>query len=88
MTIDELLGINKLNHKVKIRLDTQNDVLKFLEKITTNFDDENIIIKLVDSTDGIINAKSILGYMALMSWKEVWVYSNIDIYTQIEEFAA
>ena len=88
MTIDEIIGINNLEYKVKIHLETQGDVLRFLDKITSNFDDDSIIIKLVDSTDGIINAKSILGYMALMSWKEVWVYSNIDIYTQIEEFAA
>lgn len=87
MTIDELLGIDKLNYKTRIHLETQSDVLKFLDIITKNFDDDNVIIKLADCADGIINAKSILGYMALMSWKEVWVYSNVDVYTQIKEFA-
>lgn len=88
MTIDELFGMEKLIYHTKINLVTQADVIKFINKLSKYIDDDNVIIKLVDKAEWVINAKSILGCMAAIEWKEVWAYSNVDIYTQIEEFAA
>ncbi len=88
MNIDELVGINDLKYRTKINLITVNDVLKFVSKLAKYVDDESVIIKLADKKNWIINAKSILGCMAAIEWKEIYVYSNVDIYTQIMEFAA
>ncbi len=88
MNIDELVGINDLNYRTKINLITVNDVLKFVSKLAKYVDDESVIIKLADKKNWIINTKSILGCMAAIEWEDIYVYSNVDIYTQIMEFAA
>ncbi len=88
MNIDELVGINDLEHRTKINLVTVNDVLKFVSKLAKYVDDDSVIIKLADKKNWIINAKSILGCMAAIEWEDIYVYSNVDIYTQIMEFAA
>lgn len=88
MTIDELFGMDSLPHRIKINLITADDAIRFVNKIAKYVGDDDVIIKLVDKANWVINAKSLLGCMTAVEWKEVWVYSNIDIYTQIEEFAA
>lgn len=88
MNIDELAGINDLKHRAKINLKTTNDVLRFVSKLAKYVDDESVVIKLADRKNWIINAKSILGCMAAIEWENIYVYSNIDLYPQIMDFAA
>lgn len=68
--------------KYKIRLDTLGDIQRFAEKARRHNN-----VKLIDSFgDQRINAESVLGCLATIDWKDVWVESADDIYQDIKEF--
>lgn len=69
-------------HKLKIRLDTTTDAMKFHAKI------ENIPgkITVTDNAGLCINAKSVLGMLYCLEFAELWCESEKDIYSIIEEF--
>lgn len=72
--------------KLKVNLDTYSQIQKFVNIINANN------IKATLSTgDGEyrVNARSLLGALATMDWSsDVWVESEEDIYSQIEEFVS
>lgn len=67
--------------RYKIRLDTQREVMEFI----------NIISELpydIYVTDGYsrVSPKSVIFALAVFQWKNLSVESNADIYTKIEKF--
>ena len=68
--------------KVKINIDTLSKVNKFVE-ICSNLGGK---IDLVDGEGYRVSAKSLIGAIATVDWKCVYVESEKDIYTHICEF--
>ena len=68
--------------KVKINIDTLSKVNKFVE-ICSNLGGK---IDLVDGEGYRVSAKSLIGAIATVDWKCVYVESEKDIYTHIREF--
>ena len=59
----------------RVRLDTMTDIHKFVE-IVSRVDD---IVYLEDDTGFRVSAKSLLGALVSMEWKEVYCHCNKDI---------
>ena len=71
-----------MKYKYEIRLDTLTEINEFVN--TVNQYDEPVVL-----TDGMgfsVNAKSILGAMYTIEWKNLYVLSDIDIYNAIKNF--
>lgn len=71
--------------RLKINIDTGAKIQKFVDTITAN----NIDAVLETTHEGVdyrVNARSLLGALATMDWNEVWVKSDADIYSMIEDF--
>ena len=68
--------------KAKIRLDTMNDVTKFVD-ITSKIDCPVVI---TDNHGLRVNAKSIFGALHAMEFSELWCESEKDIYASIKDF--
>ena len=71
-----------MKYKYKIILETLSDVKAFVD-IVSQYENE---IVLTDGQNYIVNAKSVLGAMYSIEWNELYVSSDIDIYTQIRQF--
>lgn len=71
-----------MKYKYKINLDTLSQVKNFVD-ITNMYETEII---LTNGNDYKVNAKSLLGTMYSIEWNELYVESNIDIYTAIRQF--
>ena len=67
--------------RVKVELDTMNDVAQFVA-IATQVD---VPVHLVGH-DFRVSAKSLLGALYTMEWEDVWCECEKDIYTKIEKF--
>lgn len=84
-TTTGLVGESEVNMgKLKVNLDTYSQIQKFVNIINAN----NIKATLATG-DGQyrVNARSLLGALATMDWSsDVWIESEEDIYSQIEEF--
>ena len=68
--------------KVKIRLDTGADAIKFsniASRLTAD-------VYVFDNNGLRVNAKSVLGMLYTLEFDELWCESNKDIYSHIEEF--
>lgn len=68
--------------KLKIRLDTLDEIKNFVE-ISSCFKGK---VELVDGTGYRVNAKSLLGALYTFEWKDVWVESDEDIYSSVKEY--
>ena len=68
-----------MKYKYRIRLETLSDVKAFVD-IVSEYDSD---IVLTDGQNYAVNAKSVLGAMYSIEWNELYVSSNIDIYTPI-----
>lgn len=68
--------------KVKIALDTMNDVVKFVA-ITSQIPHNVTLV----SEHFRVSAKSLLGALCSMEWDEIWCECEVDIYNKIEKFA-
>ena len=68
--------------KVKIRLDTMDEIRNFVT-ITTKIPYD---IHLEDGTGYRVSAKSILGAMATLEWNNLYCLCEHDIYTKIDSF--
>lgn len=68
--------------RFKIRLDTESDVFKFLNVIT-NLKGK---IELVGNDGCRVNARSLIGSLYAITWKELWIESENDIYNSLREF--
>lgn len=68
--------------KVKIRLDTGADAIKFsniASKLPGN-------IYVLDNAGLRVNAKSVLGMLYTLEFSELWCESDHDIYSHILDF--
>lgn len=61
--------------KHRIRLDTMNDIRKFVE-VASRIDEQ---VFLEDGNGMRTSAKSILGSLYAMEWSEIYVYCQRDI---------
>lgn len=68
--------------KVKIRLDTQSDVAKFVN-VATKID---VPVHLTDGQNFKVSGKSLLGAIYTMEWDEVFCECDKDIYSLIDDF--
>ena len=67
--------------KVKIELETMNDVSEFVA-ITTKIKEPVYLV----GNDFRVSAKSLLGALYTMEWDDVWCECEKDNYTKIEKF--
>jgi len=70
--------------KVKIRLDTLSDIRGFIESVDGIADE----VRLTDGNNLTVSAKSLLGVMYTMEWREVYCTCNRDIYGYIEKYVS
>jgi hypothetical protein len=68
--------------RVKINIDTFSKINAFVN-ICTQLEGD---IKLVDGSGYCVNARSLLGAVATADWSQVFVESENDIYSHIQEF--
>ena len=71
-----------MKYKYRINLDTLSQVKTFVNIVNTY--ESNIL--LTDGQGYAVNAKSVLGAMYSIEWNELYVESDVDIYTQIRQF--
>ena len=74
-----------LKYRMKIRIDTDSDVAK-LVSIATKFD-KTTRIEIVDGEGMRVNARSILGMLYAMTFDEIWLESDKDVYNEFFDFA-
>lgn len=67
--------------KVKVALETMNDVSTFVNIASTI--DHPIHLTCGDFK---VSAKSLLGALYSMEWQEVWCECEVDIYHKIDKF--
>ena len=72
--------------KLRINIDTGAKIQKFVDIINAN--NVNAVLESTDENgeNYRVNARSLLGALATMDWNDVWVKSDEDIYSLIEEF--
>ena len=68
--------------KNRIRLDTHTDAMRFAQIASTLAGK----IKITDGDGHCVNAKSVLGMLYALEFDNLWVESENDIYSSIEEF--
>lgn len=69
--------------KAKIYIDTQSDALCIVN-IASKYPNNEITIE--DENGFRVNAKSMLGVLYSMEFNNLWLVSDIDIYSEIERF--
>lgn len=67
--------------RVKVELETMNDVTQFVA-IATQVAEPVYLV----GQDFRVSAKSLLGALYTMEWDDVWCECEKDIYTKIEKF--
>lgn len=67
---------------IKIQLETMSDVMKFQELIS-KVEEE---VKLIDGSGYCVNAKSVLGAVAALEWKNLYVVSDKDLLMTLKDF--
>lgn len=76
----------EITSRMKIWLDTQTDVMKFVATATACPSD--MILNLVDNQGMCVNARSLLGVLYAQEFKHMWLESNTDkIHTIFNQFA-
>ena len=68
--------------KAKINLDTMSKINAFVA-ICSGIDCK---IDLIDGSGYKVNAKSLIGAIAATDWSQIFVVSEKDIYSHIQEF--
>ena len=68
--------------KNKIRLDTHTDAVRFAQ-IASALGGQ---ITVTDGDNHRVNGKSVLGMLYALEFDELWVESENDIYTAIQDF--
>lgn len=71
--------------RFKIRLDTESDVFKFLNVIT-NLKGKIELVGNDGCTQCRVNARSLIGSLYAITWKELWIESENDIYNSLRKF--
>lgn len=70
--------------RVKVNIDTMSDVTAFIA-ITSKHPDSKIVLTNEDSSFRV-SGKSLLGALASMEWENIFVESDIDLYTELSNF--
>jgi len=74
-----------LTSRVKLRLDTQSDVTRFVS--TAVACPKEMILNIIDDQGMCINARSLLGVLYAQEFKHMWLVSNDSrIHEIFEEF--
>ena len=68
--------------KNKIRLDTHTDAVRFAQIVSALGGK----ITVTDGDNHRVNGKSVLGMLYALEFDELWVESENDIYTAIQDF--
>lgn len=75
-----------ITSRLKIRLDTQAEVLKFVN--IADSCPSSIVLNIVDNDGMCVNARSVLGVLYAQEFKHMWLESNSDkIHTLFREFS-
>lgn len=84
-----MLGVTKggedIMHRLKINLIKQNDVLDFAN-IMSNVPGEAVLVGTDGNTSCTVNARSIVGALYAMTWNDVTLVSDEDVYMKIKKF--
>lgn len=72
-------------YKYKVRMDTQNEVLRFSNIANKIKGKIELVGKDNDSTCRI-NAKSIIGSLYAMTWADIWLEADSNIYADFKDF--
>lgn len=76
---------NNISSRIKIRLETQTDVINFVNQASQCPHD--MILNIIDGDGMCISARSLLGCMYAREFKHMWLVSNSDkIHTMFAEF--
>lgn len=70
-------------HCYKIQLDTMSDVRKFIEK-TAMIEDAHLTLS--DGDNYSINASSIMGVLYSLEWSNLYLYSDVEVYSVFADF--
>ena len=68
----------------KIQLNTMTDVRKFVEKVAMVELGNNLT--LTDGGNYYINAQSIMGVLYSLEWNNLYLHSDVDVYTLFADF--
>ena len=71
--------------RIKIRLDTMNDINSFVKDMTGTASDVFLTDK---NRNYVVSAKSLLGAVYSMEWDEIWCESSDDIYHLVSKYEA
>ena len=71
-------------HKYKINLETNKDIIDFVNIATT----VEGYVHLMDGEGFKVNGKSLLGAVATVEWDSLYCESENDIYSKIEKYIA
>ena len=71
--------------KYKVNVITQSDLIEFVT-IATKLGDDVQVRVLNDDNTFICNGKSLLGVRHAMEWNNMYIDSNVDIYTKFAKF--
>ena len=69
--------------KAKIFIDKQSDALSIVNIASKYLNNE---ITIEDENGFKVNAKSMLGVLYSMEFNNLWLVSDVDIYSEIERF--
>lgn len=70
--------------KAKVNLVTMSDVIRFVA-ISTKHPDSKIVLTNEDGSF-IVNGKSLIGAVASMEWINIYVVSDVDLYSELDSF--
>ncbi len=71
--------------RIKIRLDTMNEINSFVKDMTSTESDVFLTDK---NRNYVVSAKSLLGAVYSMEWDEIWCESSDDIYHLVSKYEA
>ena len=71
--------------KYKVNVITQSDLIEFVT-IATKLGDDVQVRVLNDDNTFICNGKSLLGVRYAMEWDNMYIDSNVDVYTKFAKF--
>lgn len=72
--------------RYKISLETLSDVKKFLNIVTDNFDEQDLLLLTTASRDFTVNAKSIIGVIYSLEWDNLYLISEKEAFDFFKDF--
>lgn len=72
--------------RYKISLETLSDVKKFLNIVTDNFGEQDLLLLTTASGDFTVNAKSIIGVIYSLEWDNLYLISEKEAFDFFKDF--